>query len=88
MMKPPIQVDLSKVKEPLGKVKPTRKQAKMGFKQPLMFTTGIKPVLPKTNIYKIVKELSQLSPIAELTRKRKKEGVDDLSGGDASPFVH
>ncbi|PKU59827.1 hypothetical protein MA16_Dca027646 [Dendrobium catenatum] len=58
----------------------------MGFKQPLPFTARLKPVIPRTNRFKMEKELSQLGPIEELPRKRKKEGSDINCGGEASPF--
>ncbi|XP_028549387.1 uncharacterized protein LOC114579333 [Dendrobium catenatum] len=91
------QVDLGKVEAPQSTLRPTHKQSKMGFKKPLPFTAGMPPPLPKTNRFKFMKELSQLGPITESSRKRRKELTDitnggedspiDYGGGDASPFV-
>ncbi|PKU67198.1 hypothetical protein MA16_Dca013622 [Dendrobium catenatum] len=88
----PNQVELSKIREPEGKVKQTCKEVRMGFKQPLLITAGIKPVMPRANrnrnnMAHSEKEVSQLGPIEELPRKRKKEKVDNPGGGDASPLV-
>ncbi|KAI0524521.1 hypothetical protein KFK09_003895 [Dendrobium nobile] len=93
----PKQIGLGKVDAPQSTLKPTHKQSRMGFKKPLPFTACMPPPLPKTNRFKFMKELSQLGPITEFSRKRRKEMIDitnggedspiDSGGGDASPFV-
>ncbi|KAI0497212.1 hypothetical protein KFK09_020434 [Dendrobium nobile] len=84
----PKQVDLNKVQVPDSKLKPTHKQSRMGFKQRLLFTTGIR----MANRANALKELNQLGPILEAPRKRKKEMLvdhdcEDISGEDASPLL-
>ncbi|XP_020678397.2 uncharacterized protein LOC110096680 [Dendrobium catenatum] len=75
------QVDLGNIQAPASKLKPTHKQSRMGFKQPLLFKARMRLV-----------NRFQLGPSEEIPRKRKKEMVEDHdrednSGGDASPFV-
>ncbi|KAI0488433.1 hypothetical protein KFK09_028264 [Dendrobium nobile] len=65
----PRKVDLNKVQVPDSQLKPTHKQSRMGFKQRLPFTAGIR----MANRANALKELNQLGPMVEAPRKRKKK---------------
>lgn len=68
--------------------KPTQKEKRLGIKQPILFTMGVKQPKPR---YKIShthfeKQFSQMGSIEKHPQKWKKEIDDSVGGKDASPM--